>query len=58
MIPQQIEIGKKVYYYPDKGGDKREEAIIESECFSVCGTQCCFINIRGSVVAIENLEAR
>ena len=57
MTKEEIIIGKTVYYYPILGGRHKEEAVITSEPFAMCGTMCCEIDIRSSVVAIENLEA-
>lgn len=58
MEKEEIIVGKKVWYYPILGGSKREEAVITSEPFEMCGTVCCKIDIRSSVVDIENLEER
>ena len=58
MNKEDIKIGKKVWYYPILGNTRREEAVITSEPVEMCGTTCCFINIRTSVVDIENLEER
>jgi hypothetical protein len=58
MEKEDIIVGKKVWYYPILGGSKREEAVITSEPFEMCGTICCKIDIRSSVVDIENLEER
>lgn len=58
MEKEDIIVGKKVWYYPILGGSKREEAVITSEPFEMCGTVCCKIDIRSSVVDIENLEER
>ena len=58
MTSSKIKIGKKVWYYPILGGSKREEAVIKSEPYEMCGTTCCFIDIRSSVVDIDNLEER
>jgi len=57
MKPEDIKIGKRVKYYPVLGGRKYEEATITHECFDICGTTCCMIDIRSSCVAIQNLEA-
>lgn len=56
MKKQDIKIGKSVKYFPILGGDKYEEATITSEPYEMCGTVCCKIDIRSSVVDIENLE--
>ena len=56
MKKSEIEIGKKVYYYPILGGSKKEETTITGGPFETCGTVCCNIDIRSSVVDIENLE--
>ena len=57
MTKKEIQVGKKVWYYPILGGSKKELAVIESEPYEMCGTTCCMIDIRSSVVAIENLKA-
>lgn len=56
MNANNVEIGKKVMYYPILGGSEKKPAVIESDVYNICGTQCCKINIMGAVVAIENLE--
>lgn len=56
MTKEEIKIGKKVWYHQILDFPKKEEAIITTEPFDMCGTICCFINIRTSVVDIENLE--
>lgn len=58
MKKKDIIVGKKVWYYPILGFEEREEAVITSEPVEGCGTTCCFIDIRTSVVAIENLKER
>lgn len=58
MKKAQIEIGKKVWYYPILGGSERKEAVITSEPYEMCGTVCCKIDIISSVVDIENLKER
>ena len=58
MTKEQIKIGKNVWYYPILGGSKKEAAVIESEPLEMCGTVCCMIDIRSSVVDVENLEKR
>ncbi len=58
MKKEQIEIGKKVLYYPILGGSERKEAVITSEPYEMCGTVCCKIDILSSVVDIENLKER
>lgn len=58
MNKEDIKIGKKVWYYPIFGGTERKEATITSEPIEMYGTTCCFIDIRSSVVDIENLEER
>jgi hypothetical protein len=58
MKKKDIRIGKKVWYYPILGFEEREEAVITSDIVEGCGTTCCFIDIRTSVVAIENLKER
>ena len=59
LRPTDIEIGKRVYYYPVVGkfnNSKAEAAIIESDVCEICGTLCCKIDIRSSVVALDNLS--
>ena len=56
MKKSEIIIETKVWYYPILGDSKREEAVITSEPYEMCGTICCKINIRSSVVCIDNLE--
>lgn len=58
MKKKDIIVGKKVWYYPILGDTGREEAVITSEPLEMCGTTCCSIDIRSSVVDIENLEER
>ena len=58
MKKENIKIGKKVWYYPIVGCIEREEAVITSEPLEMCGTTCCFIDIRSSVVSIENIKER
>lgn len=58
MNKEEIKIGKKVWYHPILNFPEKEEAIITTEPFDMYGTTCCFINIRTSVVNIENLEER
>ena len=58
MTKEEIIIGTPVLYYPILGLPKKEEAVITSEPYEMCGTICCKINIRSSVVCIENLEKR
>jgi hypothetical protein len=56
MKVQNVKIGKRVIYHPVIGGEYGEEAIITSEAYEMCGTQCCFIDIRSGCVDIEALE--
>lgn len=56
MKKQDIKIGKSVKYFPILGGNKYEEATITGGPYEMCGTVCCMIDIRSSVVDIENLE--
>lgn len=58
MTKEQIKVGKKVWYYPILGGSKREEAVIKTDAEERYGTVVCFVDIRSSVVDIENLEER
>jgi len=56
MKKSDVEIGKKVWYYPIFGGTNRKEAVITGGPYEMCGTVCCKIDIMASVVDIENLE--
>lgn len=56
MKVQDIQVGKKVKYHPDLGSKRFEDAIITSGPYEICGSICCKIDIRSSVVDIENLE--
>lgn len=56
MTKEQAKIGAKVWYYPILGGKERKAAVITDGPFEMCGTDCCFIDIVRSCVAIENLE--
>ena len=56
MKKEEIIAGTKVWYYPTLGDSKREEAVITSGPYEICGTVCCNIDIRSSVVCIDNLE--
>lgn len=56
MKKENVKYGIFVKYYPVLGEDKYEIAHITSEIFDICGTECCKIDIRTGVVAIENLE--
>lgn len=58
MKAKQIEIGKKVWYYPILGGSERKKAVITGGPYVMCGTTCCNIDILGAVVCIDNLEDR
>ena len=58
MGKSEIKVGKKVWYYPILGGIQRQEAVITSEPYEMCGTVCCMIDFMVSVVDIENLEER
>ena len=58
MEKSEINVGKKVWYYPILGGSQRKEAVITSGPYEMCGTTCCMIDIMASVVDIENLEER
>jgi hypothetical protein len=54
-----VEIGKRVYYYSYVGDfDNSEplEATITGGPCEICGTLCCNIDIRTSVVALDNLS--
>ena len=56
MKVQDIQVGKKVKYHPILGNRQFEDATITSGPYDICGTICCKIDIRSSVVDIENLE--
>lgn len=56
MKKENVKYGILVKYYPTLGENKYEIAHITSEVYEICGTECCKINIRSGVVAIENLE--
>lgn len=56
MTKEEIIIGTPVWYYPILDNSKREEAVITSGPYEMCGTVCCKISIRSSVVCIDNLE--
>ena len=56
MTKEQAKIGAKVWYYPILGVKERKEAVVTDGPFEMCGTDCCFIDIVRSCVAIENLE--
>ena len=58
MKKSQIEVGKKVWYYPIEGGSERKAAVITSGPYEMCGTICCKIDILSSVVDIDNLKER
>jgi len=58
MKKEEIIVGAKVLYYPILGLPTKEEAVITTGPYEMCGTVCCKINIRSSVVCIENLEKR
>ena len=58
MTKNEIEVGKKVWYYPILGDSEKKAAVIESGPYEMCGTTCCMIDIISSVVDIENLEVR
>ena len=58
MKKTNIEIGKKVWYYPIAGGSERKEAVITSGPYEMCGTTCCMIDILSSCVDIDNLKER
>ena len=56
MTKEEIIIGTPVWYYPILGLPKKEKAVITSGPYEMCGTVCCNIDIRSSVVCIDNLE--
>ena len=56
---QDVTPGTKVYYYSYIGeydNSEPEAATITSGPMEICGTICCFIDIRNSVVCIDNLS--
>lgn len=56
---QDVQVGKRVYYYSyvDKYcNSKPEPAVITSGPCEICGTLCCKIDIKSSVVALNNLS--
>ncbi len=56
MKKEEIIVGTKVWYCPILGDSKKEEAVITSGPYEMCGTVCCNIDIRSSVVCIDNLK--
>lgn len=58
MKKEEIIVGTPVWFYPTLGLPEKEESIIISGPYEMCGTVCCKINTRFSVVCIENLEKR
>lgn len=59
LKPQQIEVGKKVYYYAyaDKyQNSEPKEATITNGVHEICGTLICWIDISTSCVALSNLS--
>lgn len=58
MKRNEIVIGKNVWYHPTIGNSYREAAVITSEVYDICGSECCKIDIRSGVVDIEALEER
>lgn len=56
MKKEEIIVGAKVWYYPILGLPTKEEAVITSGPYEMCGTVCCKIDISSSVVCIDNLE--
>ena len=55
MKRNEIEVGRKVFYHPTIGAPEKKPAVITSEVYDICGTECCKIDIRTGVVAIEAL---
>ena len=58
MKKKDVIVGKRVWFYPILGDSKKVAAVIKSEPMQVCGSTCCMIDVRSSVVDIENLEER
>lgn len=57
MKTNEIKIGKNVIYHPVIGSyENGKKAIITSDVFEICGTQCCNIDIMSGCVDIEALE--
>ena len=55
MTRNEIVIGKKVFYHPIIGGEKKKEATITSEVFEIGNTPCCMVDSVSGCVAIEAL---
>ena len=55
MTRDEIVIGKKVFYHPTISAPEKEPAVITSEVYDICGSECCKIDIRAGVVDIEAL---
>ena len=56
MKANEIEVGKRVFYYPVLGSYKDGiEAIITHGVEEVCGTTCCWIDATSSCVDIKHL---
>ena len=56
---QDVEIGKTVYYYEWVGefeNSEPQEARITGNACEICGSLCCMIDIRSSVVCLDNLS--
>ena len=56
MKANEIEVGKRVFYYPVLGSYKDGiEAIITHGVEEVCGTTCCWIDAISGCVDIKHL---
>ena len=56
---QDVEIGKTVYYYEWVGefeNSEPQETRITGNACEICGSLCCMIDIRTSVVCLDNLS--
>ena len=56
---QDVEVGKKVYYYPyadEFTNAEPKEAIITSGPHEICGSLVCWINVSSSCVSLDNLS--
>ena len=58
MTKDEIVIGRKVYFHPIIGGERKKEATITSEVFVIGGTDCCMVDTVSGCVAIEALSKR
>ena len=56
---QDIEIGKKAYYYAyadEYSNSGPKECVITSKPYEVCGSFVCWIDINSSCVSLDNLS--